>query len=108
MCFRNCWHAAIFECHANNPKLKTGESVSRFEFNSSVKQLSRGESLLGSAQKSTAYEPGLETAGSRLYLNTMLKIQSSKQIKTVSRFEINSSVKQPSRGESSSENHKIN
>ena len=51
MCFRNCWYAAIFECHANNPKLKTDESVSRFEFNSSVKQLSRGESLLGSAQE---------------------------------------------------------
>ena len=51
MCFRNGWYAAIFECYANNPKLKTGESVSRFEFNSSVKQLSRGESLLGSAQE---------------------------------------------------------
>ena len=28
MCFRNCWYAAIFESHANNPKLKTGETVS--------------------------------------------------------------------------------
>ena len=46
MCFRNCWYAAIFESHANNPKLKTGETVSRFELNSSVKQPFRGESLL--------------------------------------------------------------
>ena len=23
MCFRNCWYAAIFESHANNPKLKS-------------------------------------------------------------------------------------
>ena len=45
MCFRNCWYAAIFECHANNPKLKTGETVSRFELNSLVKQLSRGKIL---------------------------------------------------------------
>ena len=43
MYFRNCWYAAIFECHANNPKLRTGETVSRFELNSSVKQ--RGKSL---------------------------------------------------------------
>ena len=46
MCFRNCWYAVIFESHANNPKLKTGETVSRFELNSSVKQPFRGESLL--------------------------------------------------------------
>ena len=46
MCFRNCWYAAIFESHANSPKLKTGETVSRFDLNSSVKQLFRGESLL--------------------------------------------------------------
>ena len=46
MCFRNCWYAAIFESHANNPKLKTGETESRFELNSSVKQSFRGESLL--------------------------------------------------------------
>ena len=45
MYFRNCWYTAIFECYANNPKLKRGETVSRFELNSSVKQLSRGESL---------------------------------------------------------------
>ena len=45
MCFRNCWYAARFECHANNLKLKTGQTVSRFVLNSSVKQLSRGESL---------------------------------------------------------------
>ena len=45
MCFRNCWYAAIFECHANNPKLKTGETVSRSELNSLVKQLSRGKIL---------------------------------------------------------------
>ena len=38
--------AAIFESHANNPKLKTGETVSRFELNRPVKQPSRGESLL--------------------------------------------------------------
>ena len=46
MCFRNCCYAAVFESHANNPKLKTGETVSRFELNSSVKQPFRGESLL--------------------------------------------------------------
>ena len=46
MCFRNCWYAAIFESQANNPKIKTGETVSRFELNSSVKQPFRGESLL--------------------------------------------------------------
>ena len=46
MCFRNCWYAAIFESHANNPKLKTGETVSRFELNSQVKQQFKGESLL--------------------------------------------------------------
>ena len=46
MCFRNCRYAAIFESHANNPTLKTGETVSRFELNSSVKQRFRGESLL--------------------------------------------------------------
>ena len=47
MCFRDCWYAAIFESHANrNPKLKTRETVSRFELNSSVKQLFRGERLL--------------------------------------------------------------
>ena len=46
MCFRNCWYAAIFESHANNPTLKTGEAVSRFELNSSVKQPFRGERLL--------------------------------------------------------------
>ena len=46
MCFRNCWYAAIFESHANNLKLKTGENVSCFELNSLVKQLFRGESLL--------------------------------------------------------------
>ena len=46
MCFRNCWYAAIFESQANNPKIKTGETVSRFELNSSVKQLFRGERLL--------------------------------------------------------------
>ena len=46
MCFRNCWYAAIFESHADNPKLKTGDTVSRFELNSTVKQLSKGESLL--------------------------------------------------------------
>ena len=46
MCVRNCWYAAIFESHANNPKLKTGETVSRFELNSLVKQPFRGESLL--------------------------------------------------------------
>ena len=36
MCFRNCWYAANFESHVNNLKLKTGETVSRFELNSSV------------------------------------------------------------------------
>ena len=36
---------AIFEFNANNPKLKTGETVSRFELNSSVKQPFSGESL---------------------------------------------------------------
>ena len=46
MCFRNCWYEAIVESHANNPTLKTGETVSRFELNSSVKQPFRGESLL--------------------------------------------------------------
>ena len=46
MCFRNCRYAAIFESHAIDPKLKTGETVSRFELNSSVKQPFRGESLL--------------------------------------------------------------
>ena len=46
MCFRNCWYAAIFESQANNPKIKTGETVSRFELHSSVKQPFRGESLL--------------------------------------------------------------
>ena len=46
MCFRNCWYAAIFKSQANNPKIKTGETVSRFELNSSVKQPFRGESLL--------------------------------------------------------------
>ena len=46
MCFRNCWYAAIFESQTNNPKIKTGETVSRFELNSSVKQPFRGESLL--------------------------------------------------------------
>ena len=46
MCLRNCWYAAIFESSANNPTLKTGETVSRFELNSLVKQLSRGKSLL--------------------------------------------------------------
>ena len=47
MCFRNCWpwYAAIFESHANNPKPKTDETGSRFVLNSSVKQLSGGESL---------------------------------------------------------------
>ena len=46
MYFRNGWYAAIFESHANNPKLKTGETVSRFELNSSVKKPFRGASLL--------------------------------------------------------------
>ena len=46
MCFRNCWYAAIFESQANNPKIKTSETVSRLELNSSVKQSFRGESLL--------------------------------------------------------------
>ena len=46
MCFRDFWYAAIFESPANNPKLKTGETVSRFELNSNVKQPFRGESLL--------------------------------------------------------------
>ena len=46
MCFRNCWYVAIFESHANNPKLETGETLSCFELNSSVKQLCRGESFL--------------------------------------------------------------
>ena len=45
MCFRSCWYAAIFECHANNLKLKTGETGLLFNLNSSVKQQSRGESL---------------------------------------------------------------
>ena len=45
MCFGNRWYAAIFESHADSPKLKTGETVPRFELNSSVKQLSRGDSL---------------------------------------------------------------
>ena len=43
---KNCWYAAIFESHADNPKFQTSETVSRFELNSSVKQLSRGASLL--------------------------------------------------------------
>ena len=46
MCFRNCWYAAIFESQANNPKIKTSETVSRLELNSSVKQSFKGESLL--------------------------------------------------------------
>ena len=46
MCFRNCQYAVIFEFHANNPKLKTGATVSRFELNSQVKQQFKGESLL--------------------------------------------------------------
>ena len=46
MYFRNCWYAAIFESHANNPKLKTGETVSRFELNNSGKKAFRGESVL--------------------------------------------------------------
>ena len=52
MCIRNFWYAVIFESHANNPKLKTGETVSRFGLNSSVKEPPRGESLLEN-QKST-------------------------------------------------------
>ena len=39
--------AHLLEFYANNPKLKTGETVSRFELNSSVKQPFRSESLLG-------------------------------------------------------------
>ena len=45
MFFRNFRYAVIFECHANNPNLKTNETVSRFVLNSSVKHLSRGERL---------------------------------------------------------------
>ena len=45
MFFRNFWYAVIFECHANNPNLKTDETVSRFVLNNSVKHLSRGERL---------------------------------------------------------------
>ena len=45
MCFTNRWYAAIFESHANNPKPKTNDTGSRFVLNSSVKQLSGGESL---------------------------------------------------------------
>ena len=41
--YRNCLYATFFESHADNPKLKTAETVSHFELNSSVKQLSRVE-----------------------------------------------------------------
>ena len=30
---RNCWYAAILESDADNPKLKTGQTVSRFKIN---------------------------------------------------------------------------
>ena len=46
MYFKNRWYAPRFEVHADNPNLKTGETVSCFELNSSVKQLSRDERLL--------------------------------------------------------------
>ena len=44
MCFRNCWYAAIFESMLTirSPKQM---KLSRFVLNSSVKQLSGGESL---------------------------------------------------------------
>ena len=41
--YRNCLYATLFESYADNPKLKTGETVSHFELNSLVKQLSRVE-----------------------------------------------------------------
>ena len=43
MPYRNCLYATLFESHGDNPKLKTGETVSHFELNSFVKQLSRVE-----------------------------------------------------------------
>ena len=46
MYLKNGWCAPRFEFHADNPKLKTDETVSCFELNRSVKQLSRDDSLL--------------------------------------------------------------
>ena len=47
MCFRDCWYAAIFESAMLTIRSsKQAKLLSRFELNSSVKQLSRGESLL--------------------------------------------------------------
>ena len=43
MSYRNYLYATLFESHADNPKLKTSETVSHFELNSLVKQLSRVE-----------------------------------------------------------------
>ena len=46
MYLKNGWYAPRFEFHADNPKLKKDETVSCFELNRSVKQLSRDDSLL--------------------------------------------------------------